>query len=84
MLLKDMGCKLKKNNSLHAKVTLTSKGVLSGSFNLTKSGRMFNLETGFYFPNTEGTEKKEYDAKLKWVKELLNISNIMENEDFYL
>lgn len=81
MLLKDMGCEIKTNSSLHAKVTLTSRGVLAGSFNLTKSGRMFNLETGFYFPNTSGMEKKEYEAKLKWSREVLESSEPLRNKE---
>jgi hypothetical protein len=56
----NMGCEIRTNSSLHAKVTITSQGVLSGSFNLTKSGRMFNIEAGYYFPNTSGVEKKDY------------------------
>lgn len=84
LLLREAGCIIRKNQSLHAKVTLTSGGVLSGSFNLTKSGRMFNLEAGFYFPNTQGVEKKEYDAKLRWAKEIFEDSKILENDDFKL
>jgi hypothetical protein len=65
-----MGCEIRTNSSLHAKATVSSRGVLSGSFNLTMSGRGLNVEAGFYFSNIVGTEKEEYDAKLGWVKEL--------------
>jgi hypothetical protein len=68
--LADAGCAIRSNPLLHAKATITSMGVLSGSFNLTESGRIFNIEAGFYFPNTEGTNKKEYDDKLAWVKQV--------------
>lgn len=81
MLLRDMGCEIRKDSSLHAKVTLTSRGVLSGSFNLTKSGRMFNLEAGFYFPNTKGLEKKEYADKLKWVKKVFRNAEPLTEDD---
>jgi hypothetical protein len=64
-----MDCEIRTNPSLHAKATVTSRGVLSGSFNLTMSGRGMNIEAGFYFPNTIETEKEEYDQKLNWVKE---------------
>ncbi len=66
--IQQLGCTVRTNPSLHAKATITSRGVLSGSFNLTKSGRLFNLEAGFYFPNSHGTEKQEYEDKLLWAK----------------
>ena len=72
--LDQMGCKIKTNASLHAKATVTTGGVLAGSFNLTQSGRSLNLEAGFYFPNTSGMEKREYDEKLTWVKQLFSES----------
>jgi phosphatidylserine/phosphatidylglycerophosphate/cardiolipin synthase-like enzyme len=68
--LKELGCEIRSNPSLHAKATVTSRGVLSGSFNLTQSGRVFNLEAGFYFPNTRGVEKKEYEEKLAWAEKV--------------
>ena len=70
----DLGCEVRTNPSLHAKATITTRGVLSGSFNLTKSGRLFNIEAGFYFPNTTGVEKREYDEKLSWAKEVFSES----------
>ena len=72
--LTEMGCEIRTNSSLHAKATVTTRGVLSGSFNLTKSGRFFNIEAGFYFPNTSGMEKREYDEKLAWVKNVFDDS----------
>lgn len=66
--IQQLGCTIRTNPSLHAKATITSRGVLSGSFNLTKSGRLFNLEAGFYFPNSQGTEKQEYEDKLTWAR----------------
>jgi phosphatidylserine/phosphatidylglycerophosphate/cardiolipin synthase-like enzyme len=72
--LAELGCEIRTNSSLHAKATVTAKGVLSGSFNLTKSGRVYNIEAGFYFPNTSGTEKREYDDKLAWVKKVFDDS----------
>jgi phosphatidylserine/phosphatidylglycerophosphate/cardiolipin synthase-like enzyme len=73
--LVQLGCLIRTNPSLHAKATVTSGGVLAGSFNLTKSGRVFNLEAGFYFPNTRGTEKEEYEQKLAWAKEIFEGSS---------
>lgn len=72
--LAELGCEIRTNSSLHAKATVTARGVLSGSFNLTKSGRVFNIEAGFYFPNTSGMEKREYDDKLAWVKKVFDSS----------
>lgn len=66
----DMGCEIRSNSSLHAKATITTKGVLSGSFNLTQSGRVFNLEAGFYFANGRGVEKREYEDKLVWAEKI--------------
>jgi phosphatidylserine/phosphatidylglycerophosphate/cardiolipin synthase-like enzyme len=70
----DMGCEIRSNSSLHAKATITTKGVLSGSFNLTQSGRVFNLEAGFYFPNGRGVEKREYEEKLVWAQKIFTDS----------
>jgi len=72
--LSEIGCEIKTNPSLHAKATVTSLGVLSGSFNLTESGRVFNIEAGFYFPNSKGVEKKEYDEKLAWANNVFRDS----------
>ena len=72
--LTQIGCEIRNNGSLHAKATITTKGVLSGSFNLTQSGRVFNLEAGFYFPNTRGTEKREYEEKLRWAEKIFSAS----------
>lgn len=63
-------CKIKFNSRLHAKATVTSQGAVSGSFNLTESGRFFNLEEGHFFPNIEGKSKKQYAEKLAWAKDL--------------
>ena len=63
-LLLNAKCDVRTQTNLHAKATITSRGILSGSFNLTKSGRMINLETGFYFPNIEGMEREEYNDKI--------------------
>jgi hypothetical protein len=72
--IQQLGCLIRTNPSLHAKATITSRGVLSGSFNLTRSGRLFNLEAGFYFPNSQGTEKREYEDKLKWARSIFEQS----------
>jgi phosphatidylserine/phosphatidylglycerophosphate/cardiolipin synthase-like enzyme len=72
--LAEIGCEIRTNASLHAKATITTRGVLSGSFNLTQSGRAFNLEAGFYFPNTKGTEKREYEDKLRWAEKVFEES----------
>ena len=56
--LSDIGCEINTSPSLHAKATITSKGVLSGSFNLTQSGRVFNLEAGFYFHGVNTFEQR--------------------------
>jgi phosphatidylserine/phosphatidylglycerophosphate/cardiolipin synthase-like enzyme len=78
--LLDVGCDIRTNASLHAKATITTKGVLAGSFNLTQSGRVFNLEAGFYFPNTRGTEKREYEEKLHWAEKIfLESKPLMES-----
>lgn len=74
-------CEIRTSTNLHAKATITSHGVLSGSFNLTKSGRTLNLEAGFYFPNTEGVEKEEYESSLAWVKEVSKESHIASQSD---
>jgi len=68
--LVEAGCEVRTNTQLHAKATITSMGVLSGSFNLTESGRVFNIEAGFYFPSTRGPNRQEYQEKLTWVKEV--------------
>jgi hypothetical protein len=65
-----MGCEIGTDPSSHVKGTVTSRGELSGSFNLTASERGMNIKAGFYFPNVTGTEKKGYDQKLSWVKEI--------------
>ncbi|GEM_PF-3396075 len=77
--LAKMGCEIRTNASLHAKATLTSGGVLAGSFNLTQSGRSLNLEAGFYFPNTFGIEKREYEDKLEWAQRLFSESVPVNN-----
>lgn len=75
-------CEIKFNPKLHAKVTVTSQGVVSGSFNLTASGRFFNLEEGQFFPNMEGESKKYYLEKLAWAKDLfLNLSRPLTESD---
>jgi predicted Co/Zn/Cd cation transporter (cation efflux family) len=67
----EMDCEVRTNPSLHAKATVTSRGVLSGSFKLTMAGRGMNIEAAFYFPDTIGTEKEEeYDQMLNWVKKI--------------
>lgn len=81
LTLHDVGCEIRLNSSLHAKATITSLGVVSGSFNLTKSGRFFNLEAGFYFTNTKGSEQKEYMEKLRWVKEIFEKSIPVSRSD---
>ena len=68
--LHEKGCKIRFNSRLHAKATVTSQGAVSGSFNLTASGRFYNLEEGHFFPNVNGESKKHYDDILLWVKDL--------------
>lgn len=68
--LKHRRCEIHSNSKLHAKATVTSQGAVSGSFNLTESGRFFNLEEGHFFPNVEGESQKQYLDKLEWAKDL--------------
>ncbi|RLA84086.1 MAG: hypothetical protein DRG31_05400 [Deltaproteobacteria bacterium] len=75
------GCEIRVNPRLHAKVTVTSQGAVSGSFNLTESGRFFNIEEGQFFPNV--TEFREYYLqKLVWAKDLFeNRSRPLTEDD---
>jgi len=76
-------CEIRFNSKLHAKATVTSQGAVSGSFNLTESGRFFNLEEGHFFPNVEGNSKKQYLEKLAWAKDLFeNQSRPLTESDF--
>ena len=50
LLLLNAKCDVRTQSNLHAKATITSRGVLSGSFNLTKSGRMINFGSRLLFP----------------------------------
>lgn len=68
--LKHIRCEIHSNSKLHAKATVTSQGAVSGSFNLTESGRFFNLEEGHFFPNIAGESQKQYKDKLEWAKDL--------------
>jgi len=68
--LHQRGCEIRFNPRLHAKATVTSQGAVSGSFNLTESGRFFNLEEGHFFPNSQGEPKKRYEKTLAWAKGL--------------
>jgi hypothetical protein len=75
-------CEIKFNSKLHAKATVTSQGAVSGSFNLTESGRFFNLEEGQFFPNVEGESKRQYLEKLAWAKDLFeNLSRPLTESD---
>jgi len=76
------GCDIRVNPRLHAKVTVTSQGAISGSFNLTESGRFFNIEEGQFFPNVK--EFREYYLqKLIWAKDLFeNRSRPLIEDDF--
>jgi len=75
-------CEIRFNSKLHAKATVTSQGAVSGSFNLTESGRFFNLEEGHFFPNVEGNSKNQYLEKLAWAKDLFeNQSRPLTQED---
>lgn len=83
--LKQMKCEIHSSFKLHAKATVTSQGAVSGSFNLTESGRFFNLEEGHFFPNVEGESRKQYLDKLEWAKELFhNQSTRISDKDLYL
>lgn len=73
-IYKAMKAKIRYNSNLHAKATITSQGVLVGSFNLTTSGRYYNIETGNYFSNSSGIEKEEYQKKLDWGISIYNAS----------
>jgi len=76
-------CEIRFNSKLHAKATVTSQGAVSGSFNLTESGRFFNLEEGHFFPNVEGNSKKQYLEKLAWAADLFkNQSRPTTENDF--
>mgnify|MGYP001088645890 CR=1 FL=1 len=76
----EMGVAIKVNPALHAKATITSQGALVGSFNLTQSGRFFNIEAGNYFPNLGGKESKEYQEKLEWAKKIFEYSDIIDRD----
>jgi hypothetical protein len=64
------GCDIRFNPRLHAKVTVTSQGAVSGSFNLTESGWFLNVEEGSFFPNTTGESKRQYKERLSWAEDL--------------
>ncbi len=68
--VRSIGCEVHISEKLHAKGTVTSQGALTGSFNLTASGRFSNLEEGNLFANTEGDEKAMYSEKLEWAKDI--------------
>ena len=73
-------CEIRVNPRLHAKVTVTSQGAVSGSFNLTESGRFFNIEEGQFFPNV--AEFREYYLqKLDWARDLFENRSRPLNED---
>ena len=73
-------CEIRVNPRLHAKVTVTSQGAVSGSFNLTESGRFFNIEEGQFFPNV--AEFREYYLqKLDWTRDLFENRSRPLNED---
>jgi phosphatidylserine/phosphatidylglycerophosphate/cardiolipin synthase-like enzyme len=74
-------CKIRFNSKLHAKLTVTSQGVVSGSFNLTESGWFHNLEEGSFFQNS--TEyKKQYMEKLNWANALIQNSLESTEKDY--
>jgi len=80
--LKELKCEIRSCPKLHAKATVTSQGAVSGSFNLTESGRFFNFEEGHFFPNVQGSYEQQYLEKLAWVKDLYaNKSKPMPHED---
>lgn len=65
-------CKIRFNSRLHAKATITSQGAVSGSFNLTESGRFYNIEEGHFFPNVLRDNNNQYLEKLEWAIDLFN------------
>ncbi|MCW4003437.1 MAG: phospholipase D-like domain-containing protein [Candidatus Bathyarchaeota archaeon] len=73
--LKELKCDIHSCPKLHAKATVTSQGAVSGSFNLTESGRFFNLEEGHFFPNVEESQK-QYSDILAWVQDLFSNQSI--------
>jgi hypothetical protein len=74
-------CEVKVNPKLHAKATITSQGAVSGSFNLTESGRFFNIEEGHFFPNIRES-KKQYEEKLNWATDLFKNSKPISESDY--
>jgi len=69
------GTEIRTNDPLHAKVTISSIAVLHGSFNLTPSGRFFNLEFGSFCTKQE--DIGFYSETLKWTENLYNNSKKM-------
>jgi hypothetical protein len=78
--LKELRCEIHSCPKLHAKATVTSQGAVSGSFNLTESGRFFNIEEGHFFPNVP-EYKNQYSEILEWAKALFvkNSEKITDN-----
>ena len=67
--LSDLGCVIYFNDKIHAKIVLTSQGVLEGSANITTTGTETNLQynTGNYFPKMQFgpyTDKYNYVIRL--------------------
>lgn len=79
MKFQGMNCKVRIENDLHAKATVTSTGALYGSFNLTRSGRFYNIETGSFISKAEGGQREEYMDKLSWARETFDGGEEVEN-----
>ena len=74
--LKICGAEIKQKSNLHAKVSISSIAVLQGSFNLTPSGRFFNLEYGSFCTKKEN--ETFYNETLKWSEDLFKNSEMLE------
>ncbi len=79
--LRSLQCEVRIHKKLHAKATVTSQGAVTGSFNLTPSGRFFNLEEGNFFTNSEGREGEYYREKLNWAVGVFTQSRPVTDDD---
>ena len=77
----DLGCTVYFNDRLHAKMTVTSQGVLEGSANITTTGMDTDLQhnTGNYFSRFQSDL---YAAKCSYLRSLLEYSRKAHSEDF--
>lgn len=77
----ELGCKIYLNNKVHAKIVITSQGVLEGSANITTTGMETDLQynSGNYFP-----KKNEvfFNEKVEYLKKLFDDSKKADSNDF--